>query len=1169
MPITNIDRHRPGFYIFPINNNRTAWRPFGLPAILVVPHKRDPLGAIIPSSMVFSTKIYIEDVPKSAFVAGHDHVGLRSPDRELYSANVSDSDLDNRKISVENTTITRNGQIIAIGEAKTGDLINYTTSTGISDTIEYIIGADYYDLSDIKIETEILPSGNYNIIYESQYLTRIISKDSKEQFLCIDQNTTSLSLYRFSIQHPGQIIDEFYRLTPPPYLNNAYKSQDAVVGLYRPFTDILQDVADEQLLLKKINWIYDTPAAAIPYLSALLGWELPYFPRSLDQLRKAVLRRTVELQNLKGSKKAIINIFKLFGFEILISNLWWSIDKKRLIRPGEKLPDGYKDQEIQINKKYQVDLGLSDQIIESFNKYEIPLLHRPQIEAGLNDFTALQDGGNITIDAYNVTDGSDAHITLQAIAQSVLNDEYDNNEFITSEFIEPEFIYNAISGAELRGYSQILISGKYGDDISETLIGEHPPLVKSNITLNRESNLIQFNANGYFNPEDQERIFVFITYQRLEINVPDNLKNSQSNRFDLQVISNSSQEFADPTTLEFAIEFLNRLKAFHSLLNVIRTSIEISETYQVTDMSVGGDYEQRYDTDFGKVQVPPAIIPNIPEETDNCSRLDPKSLGYKESDILYRLRNLSSLPEEHAVWQELDSRAEEVQSSLLKLAIHTSNRSQCKFNLYGQDRITTDITNEIKEQEYSPSPNANQTISAELNSVPLSPVTSVISGSFLGTGTEPTTNNNSNKFGRFNKECSETPTPKCELDGVNDYKYKGRVNDETLHRHAAIFEESYSMKPCGIMLGNGVYWAYPTISIITIPGTANPANRSKSQKIRFSGGSTKSEEYYSQGIQDQYLKNGNKSLLGRLYKAYTPQSETIHYTNRPYDMDNNQQHQLAIQRPDINIVLSTMHLPGCRFPTMNCLKNDFEHPTWRARPWDYSFCANNICGQTENNFLNYSIVTNTNGDESLTFDDLPYSISGNNLDPDITSLGDHSIETGYKFDEDDVIHKVYMNSTSGHPAITFEQVCEYDENVTDGRISIIDPIFDSAGQCHSSTDYSDFADGYPCVYGAQEFAGEDIGRSGMYDDVMIGLGLEISSSISEYLFTLGSGILVGKGIRLDCGRLSSDCGDGVIEADYDIGCDSVNIVANLVCSERATVGSAYLNGVIATMLETA
>jgi len=1112
---------------------------------MVVPKRRDSVEFPLQNSMVFNVKIYIEDVPDFAYVAGHQNIGRKYPDRELYAKTLDSLTLADCQIDLKTVNIQRNGVEIELANALNGDIITYRTFSGVEDTIQYVKGADYYDLSNILLDIELLTPDTYNIVYQAYYYTRLISTDGKFQFLCIDVNNTSLALYRFKIQHPGKVLEEFYRHTPPPYLSNSSKALDTTVGFYRPFTDILQDIMDEQDLLERVNWVYDTPAEIIPYMSSLLGWDLPYFPNSLDNLRKAVLRRTVEFQNLKGSRRAIINIFKLFGFEILISNLWWSSDGKRLIRPDINLPFPYQKEKITVNEAYQIDLALSDLTPNNFQVYDIPLLFKPQSKVGKDQFVAIEDSGVITIDAYAVKSGSAAYVALSNIAQSVKdNIDYgktagcylDNNGFII-----PKSIHDALTGLEIVGYSQLVFKKNDIAVSDSVLVGVHPPLINVNIRMNRELNTINCSLNGSFDTKDNVKIFAFITYEKLDLVIPDAISTLQSNRFDLQILRTNTTEFADPATLDFAIEFVYRLKAFHSILNVVRTRLELSETYEVTDLSIGGDFDQRYDTDIGRLQVPPAIIPKIPGIISDCTALDPVSLGYKQSDLELRLRKLDDLVYEYNAWRTLDGRnTVSTEDLLLSIPQNAIDRTESLFTYRGQDRLKSKQRTELRATEFGPSPNAGKVAAGSNLHQDLSPNDIVSQGNFEIYGKDTSVNGEAKSYGAFSREYTAIREPLINLDGAADIIYKGRVDDELLHRTAVLASESYKSIACSLHLGVGAYWAYPTISVVASTGVANPCYRSHTQKMTFSGGAPRASiPYYSQGIQSTYLNanygsklsSTNDSFMGRLYRAYNhPNHETIHFSNRPSIADINQPKQLALQRPSIEIQKPTLHLPGCRFARLNALVNDFEHNLWRARPWDDQYsdsCGpSNICGINLPSYLNCSKTVDENGDEFLVFDDLPFTVRGNGLIPDINNLGDHTVSS--LFAQSDVIHAIYMNNASSNPAVVLEQVEDYDTNVdTNGVIEISIPLFKSHGYC--GTSLRDFADGYPCSSGYLSYLNQDLGRSGLFSELLEGIGLITGTDqIVSYLFTCNSGIRITTDHRLDCGSLSIDCGNNTM-----------------------------------------
>lgn len=1203
-----IDYNNPTFQAFSYNNNRTAWRPIGFPVIMVVPYRRDVTGLPIANSQVFNVKVLIEDVPREARVAGHDHVGLLYPDRELYAETIDTLELADRIIDLTNVTYYRDGVEVDYTAAASGDIMHYVTRTSIKGTIEYIEGANYYDLSDVLIENETLPSDNYNLVYQAQYFTRVISQDESGDLLCIDASSISLAIKRLPIQHPGQVIDEFHRLTPPPYLSNASKSEDTTLALYRPVTDILQDIADEQNLLETINYVFDTPPEAIPYLSQLLGWELPYFPQSLDNLRKAVLRRTVEFQNIKGSRRAIINIFRLFGFEILISNLWWSSDGEILIRPDESLPLQYEDQEITIENSCQVDSVVSDWSETTFGEYSIPLLFRPQVKSTIDDFSSIQDGGDITLDSYLVDIGSDAYTELLSLVADI---EADPNNFGDSceatiddnGFISSDSIHDRMDDKTVVGYSQILITGKLGEATLEVSAGTQIPISKSNVEFNRDGNILSVTLNTV---DATQAVFIFATYQKQVISVPDVLANLQSNRFDITVVTQDLAEFADPIVLDFAIEFLFKLKAFHSLLNVIRQRVDLTETYEVTDLCLGGDVLQRYDTDIGTLQVPPAIIPNVPGAINDCTLLDAASLGYKEADILLRTRKLNSLAEELAAWSIYDSRATASGDTRVAPLAPADGRTSFLYTPHGQDRIISGHI-DVSTTEYGPGPNSNQ---EDIGNVDLSPQDIVVDGEFNTTGPQTTSNSDSSAYGSFTREYRQTPVAWPELDDKTDYCYKGRVDEELLYRPTIVLPEIVRCRACSLGLGTGVYYTMPTRTQKAGPGNRDRMSGSMSNKLRFTGTAPEEHlQYYLSNEQADYLTASydtplpadKNSFLGRLLRGYDmPEPETLHYTNRAaphvHWRDNHlldQQYQLALQRPSINIEMQTLHLPGCRFPLINALEDDFVHSTYRARPWDdkYStFCGpEGICGDDEPSLLNVTKVIGTDNNEFLVFDDVAYSSDGNGLIPDIPSLDEHSLPPNALYVAEDVIHAIYSDQAGDNPHVEMDQLCDYSnyQNI----IETDDPLFTSNNQCGTTT--YDYKDGYPCIRDFQPYSGIDISLGGIWQDVIDGLEIPTRPPLdptNTYLIQFNSGILHTTGLRLDCGCLILDCDQTAIErlwqedfdhsslcsidlyydqdGDLEVDCD--HLIVERILKPEETIGtcSIRLDGTIPTLLET-
>jgi hypothetical protein len=473
-----------------------------------------------------------------------------------------------------------------------------------------------------------------------------------------------------------------------------------------------------------------------------------------------------------------------------------------------------------------------------------------------------------------------------------------------------------------------------------------------------------------------------------------------------------------------------------------------------------------------------------------------------------------------------------------------------------------------------------------------SPVDHVQAGEFDRTGPQSSSNSDSSIYGSFTREYAQLRQAWSDLDESTDYCYKGRVDDEILYRPTLLPDERVILKPCSISLGTGVYYVFPSYSVTVINGVLKPAKNSRSPRTIFSGGATKgNQQIHLETIQRSYLEAsydtplGRDSMLSRLYRDYgNPQDYTIHYMDR-FNSETDQRHNLALIRPNINIHKPTLHLPGCRFPVLNALLNDFYHPEWNAKPWDDDFSkycgAKNICNNDEPDFLNSRLVVGTDGNEYLEYDMLPFQALGNNLVPDISSLGDHQI--GTKFDEHDVIHKVYMQSADqGHECLQLESVCGYDTSTENGAMTTDRPLFGSHANC--GTQFKDFADGYACLSGMVDHQGEDIGRDGLFDEIFdsIGVPRRDSTASTNVLILLSSGIRSEKGIRLDCGCLLFDC-DQTEESDMTAICsvglflnngeyewegDHIQMESTMKLDQNLEIGSMLLDGSIGSLLET-
>ena len=155
-------------------------------------------------------------MPREARIAGHDHIGERFPDRELYAEYLNSLELAEKFVDLNDYQFyDKDGNEINKTDAQDGDTFKFTSVTGVTDIIEYYKDIDYYDLSDVLIDVELLPIDRYKLVYETEYFARVISQDELQEFLCIDASHLATARFKFEINHPGEIINEFYKLTPP------------------------------------------------------------------------------------------------------------------------------------------------------------------------------------------------------------------------------------------------------------------------------------------------------------------------------------------------------------------------------------------------------------------------------------------------------------------------------------------------------------------------------------------------------------------------------------------------------------------------------------------------------------------------------------------------------------------------------------------------------------------------------------------------------------------------------------------------------------------------------------------------------------------------------------------------------------------------------------------
>ncbi len=1101
------NKDRPSFVLFPFNYNRTAWRPIGFPTILVVPYGLFPDGTFNGDSQVFfsennALKISIEGAPERARVAGHTNVGKYVPTKNLYDLYVTYEQLYNNRIipSLYPLFDASGNPTDDFSQAK---YFEYTTGSGSIEKLEYLTNATYYDLSEYTIPTEELPNGDYFLSYEANYYIRLMQDG---ELVCIDSNSIGLAIQRIPISHPGDVIEEFYNLTPEPYLTSSSKSEDTTVAVYRPFADILQDVYDEQTQLENINWVYECHPQIIPYLSTMLGWEIPYFPSSLDNLRKALLRRTVEFQNLKGSSLVITELFRLFGYKIYLDNLWYSLDGKRFIAPNERLPEPYKDQEITTTEEYYTDAAFVDYHTSGFISSEVPLLYKPEV---LRDLPILYINTPAPITLY-ATITNDAS-TIESLNDLLTSPITEYNEYQGGVVLPAQMASLSLNPVS---YSILVLDDK--DQIQyESQFGTRPPLNPDTIKVDRNKNTITYAINTSL--YDDEKLFVFAVYNRIILNVPEAIANLRSNRFTIKIF-NEFNEAVDQTTLDFLLEFLYRIKAFHSLLYSVQNVANLSESYLVTDLCVGGDFSQRYGTDLGAQQVPPAILPRI---DSGCQT--PTQYGFKESDLRYRKEVYSDIQHEFDIAKSYDNRPYEPFDTLITPPIPL-NTGSCLYTPYNQDRILVDSKNDVYSIKFDPDSFYNQLVGG-LNQYQWSPFKPLTAGS-------ESSNNNSSLYQIGELLTTSNGTTFCNTDGSTDHCYKGRVTDELIHQSTISFTETYVPKPCVISLGTGCYYLFPNPTQINTPGTSKPDARSLTNRLSYTGDSPAGGiEYYRSTIEN----TPQPSFLGRLTHNYIANGQTLHYTDRG-EIFPSQFQLLALQRPDINIDKPTLHLPGCRLPTIANLEYDYETTLYDARPWDdawSTYCGpKSVCNRGPF-FLNAQLVLAEDDNQFLIYDYRDYVAYGNGS---LSDIGDLNNNLSY-IDSNAIIHRIYSDGIDSNPAVTFES-CDpingviLQENggyllqedgsklLLEGSLTTIvtdNPRFPSARLC-SDGFYHDDSDGYPSLSSDFSYINPDITRDGLYADVLTGLGWTTVGQIPLLLrYFLSSGIYVEDGMRLDCG----------------------------------------------------
>lgn len=942
------DIHQPSFVLYPLNNNRTGWQPVNIPLLLVVPHVRSAGGIPINNANVCELVFFIEDAPGKVPVAAPANIGLFVPDFERFRLDISSEQLADVRIDITGRRFfAPDGTEKTYEEAVTGDFMEYgmlrgpigafnQSNTGPIDTVPYIPNADYYDLSPFAIETIDLPEGKYNFVYQARYYPRVVGADG--EFVCIDDKQKVLARFANFINHPGDVHYAMFRNSPALYFSASQKDTDPTLAFYRPFADALQDIFDEQELLKGINFVDKIPVQYIPYLAYLLGLDMPYFASTTDNIRRALLRNGRKLQQLKGSRRAIRELFEIFGLTIDIANLWYSQDGTRFIAPNEQLPSDIESQEITTEDVCQAEPLLSAYAEAGFGQLEVPLLFRPL--------------SNITIDGWLVEEGSAADLALQqavdATAASVSAFETDNCAVTIQGFQSSTKLQNNIPTSGIIGHSIVLIDQEL-NGVDEVQIGSEPPLSIDSLRYDADRNSVNVTFDHYLS-FNNSKLYVFATYEYTKIVLPDELADLRSNRFDINVLLFKDGEQPTSDVFQFLLEFLFKFKAFHSLLRKISFPVEVCDIYNVSDFCAGGSQTQDPFTDAGQLQTPPPVLPILPgtESELECSA-DAIKGGAKESDIAFRSEILEKLEEEHTAWKDLDGKYDvpdallPILQSASRVQIRPKSSSPCEYNQYGQDRI-------------------------------------------LDNG---------------NKDFDHTVDDReklCSLEENDfDYCYKGRVQQDVVVDRTLVLEEIFRCKPCTLSGGAGSYYMTPMIV-----------------DDEFSGG-----DPGTNAVDLREVSNLRRSYHdGNYVRIMAFENPQIHFSDRGFlgpleDAINNR--YFATRKPSLEVTKDNMGIPGHRFISMANLKNNFTHPDYYFRPWDYLFdilCPEDIPPGVVIPELNARIEIGTDGEEYLVIDPFPLIYYGNGIEADIPIMNDH---TASLIAPNDVTHSIW----SAHDAGTF------------------------------------------------------------------------------------------------------------------------------------------------------
>lgn len=1090
---------QPFWHFLPYINNRTAWKPISFPAILIIPFGASTSGNPLSQSAPKDVTISILDVIRRNKVAGHQYKDVFFPDAELYTVTITSLELSKRLIDIsdfENDGI--NSKII--------------NRRGLYGTVPYDQNSLYYDFSDIEIPVDNLANGRYQLSYRARLNRRVY--DSLGGLVCIDDDLEDLIITNLDINHPGEIINETVKTSPSIWFSNTNLGNEPLITLYKPLTDCLQNVFDEQILLSRINFINNAYPETIQLLGQTIGWEIPYFPKSLDPLRKSVLRTSTYFQKNRANFNSIHQLFDLFGYNILLRNLWYKPDNSELVEPKyDYAPIQYLDQ-------YVLDVAVGNLKAPGFYSTEVPLICKPSTKTKYDNFTDV--GSDVYIDSYVVRVGSDAE---SEIINFLNSGNYDDITESVSGVLNNDL--NArLLGKDIYASHQVKIELN-GNVKTIYKTGPRPILFEPELSLDKYKPSVNIKLDGHWDDE-QLAIYILVIYktQKVVINDP-GYTEKRSNYFDIRV--NSRDDTLSPTSLvlDYALEFLYRIKALHSLLRNIFIESTSSEVYLVTDYCYGPGLSISSDSDIGQQQVPPAIIPI--DDNGKCQEQDARNLGYKDSDISYRDRITFGLIEEWNSYLSYDDRQSNGGILGMLPQIPDIARMIGLYNGYNQDAFINTYDQTTVFGVIEPFDLSNQLIYTRSTNI------------YNYDDSLVNINNRCTGFRSLGQlTYDEDYQPVNNLEVREPICFKGRVGNELFINLSNNNDEQVLLTGCVNNMGNGAMFITPKRSTIVRGGSTNRLIGSKSPKPIISSNQPVSgidfEDYYNEKF-DQVDVDPIR-IIGET-------DSVLHYWDRPTTVDSTWD-SASHTVPNLGIQRTSMHFPGTRFISMAKYNGTFTSDVHTHRPWDFDVCEDP---------LNARLVTGVDGNEYLVFDNVQYSFTNNTGDPDIPMMGSPLISS---VSPDQVVHAIYSRFADGNTL----GLCPFDTSVDSlGTTNVNAPLFKSAVQCGTG-DIRDYADGYPCVTGilnlSPDYASEydyDTGSTGPISGL--------------YLFTLMSGILDGsQGIRMDCDCSVAPCDTTAPPAQCTIrDTDDIDISQFLALPEDIGICSIALDGEIPSMFE--